>query len=1339
MTDVLQFGIPSFDALFGHRRDRLRKQTKYEYGAYGVHLPNSSCSTSISIIGPDGTGKSVFGLHLASQYIADAVALKRRPETICHLPRVLYVSTDLKHHVAEVMWRNFGLDKPNQRDFPFYWAARQGHVNSNREVALAQLDPEKLKAAVLDDCIDPEKVSVQFVDLVSKTTGDDWGFINRLLAVLENPPAKSSPHLLVIDAVEGFETLVGEKDAFGETTSRRARIAQVMRTAGKKCHVCFIVEEPKTDERFPEEFVTDVVVRLRNVTVNNYARRTVEILKARGQSHVRGQHAFVIRESRPKIPASKEVNADEPEVKNSYVHIYPSLHYLSREEMKSGGSSQAQPRARRVAAFGITYLDEMLARVDEDPANGLDDQGLPAQTTTALIGEVATQKTSLATAFLARTFRVFTFRLAELVREIHGRGGARQLRKALAIRLAFEESINGKRPKAGLTQKINKLVKAIEAWNSTRLQVLMSQFGPKSGVSHHLDTATSRVRFAAWLAEALPDNGAVVLLTTSDQDRARLVVELDRWLQNSRDKAFRDWPGSELPPAKLHKGYAKPFHDAVLEHLTARTICRRLELHDLSSTILFQIIQRSVERAQQKVFLSDDLQPDVDRLPYSRAARFSKSWNIRVVLDDLSSLKDAYPEIGSDPIFLPFLLSYLELEGVTSLIVDSQQGRPNAQVTDALDRELRALVPHKILTWRVPFFGSIRDAITLVPPYPSGLPSLVREVRWQAREQSSNALVVDPELELYDGLQTGEVKPIPLEVRLYSETSPTSEYIREQNEILGQLFNSCNMSCSDTASEPKIIIGVEPSPRQYDSFRDFCNLQTHTLLNHTLLFQVDEFWATSRTVPRSVSQFPRGPVSRREGSLYPLGHYLVEDTSARAQNGKLIPDLVVDPFGVFQGHPIVREGQVDPDGPWQRRHYFTRSSQGRPRDLHSSDLANIDRVPYTWDFGFLLCPSSMWESVGQRKIGYKNLTVSHVWQRMPNVVDREQKPYVSWRSFLGACKTVAQAQAEKASQLVRPIDVSTLSGESLCCLMLEIWASEIVDTLPKEKLDAFVKSVAHVEWKAQTDQSLTNWLNLPEYLLAFYRTWLLLIDVMVLSDVVDRQAIPRIKMREADGSAAATRHWYKTACGHQLCPLTNEFALTVRLPGHFSVRGDWFLAVAGGSRSERLAYRALDLFSTRRANFRRMELGIGLPTRDIAPEDEFDRLPTALVKVDMLRQKTAVTYGELIGTGIQRRPHFSWLWRSQLRDYHRHSIVFQRWIAQLIAKWEDLRSTFGPGWQSGFEIFDSLEGKTQSSGHTILNQLESWSMFEDMCGLLRKQLEIASLSAPRAQAEMAGE
>src|SRR5882762_6148990 len=106
--------------------------------------------------------------------------------------------------------------------------------------------------------------------------------------MLAQPDSSQPRHLVVLDAVEGFETLVGDLNAFGERSSRRSRIAQAMRLAAEKCHLLLVVEE-RRDERFPEEFVTDVVIRLRNVETGRYLRRTVEIEKARGQLHVRGQ------------------------------------------------------------------------------------------------------------------------------------------------------------------------------------------------------------------------------------------------------------------------------------------------------------------------------------------------------------------------------------------------------------------------------------------------------------------------------------------------------------------------------------------------------------------------------------------------------------------------------------------------------------------------------------------------------------------------------------------------------------------------------------------------------------------------------------------------------------------------------------------------------------------------------------------------------------------------------------------------------------------------------------------------------------------------------------------
>jgi KaiC/GvpD/RAD55 family RecA-like ATPase len=1307
MSGRLQFGIPSFDALFGREHvDGVKEEDSYNYEAYGISVSSPERTTSMCFIGPDGTGKSVFGLHLAAQFKADHCAA---PEVSKWSPLALYVSTDLRHDVANVMWTNFGLDHPNDRDFPFFWGYRRDSVKAKLRVELAKLDPRQVQTALEGVETDPLCTAVQFVDLVSTTMGDDWSFVSRLLAVLPSPPKGGCPHLLVMDAVEGFETLVGEKDAFGETTSRRSRIAQIMRAAGDKCHVCFIVEEPKNGERFPEEFVTDIVVRFRTVDTTNYARRTVEVIKARGQQHVRGQHAFAIRGGSGSTTGEQE-NADEPKVENAYVHVYPSLHRLSREEMKAIGARNPERNTTSVAAFGITYLDEMLARLEKPTSDldGLDDQGLRAQTTTALIGEIATQKTSLATAFLARTFRAYAFAMAALIRELRVAHQYRFVREALATRLAARSIIDGsdeEKAIRGVQERVETCIALINSGDINGLDAVLGEVGfsrNEKGASDEVNI----VELAAWLAEAHPETGAAVLITTSNQDQTGLVEQFgERWLANSVSKALGDWPRRVSPLDS--RTWEKTFRDALKRHMQRRTVCRRLELHDLSSPILIQIIQRSVEKAQEEVFLGGRT-PRMDRLPFRRSVRFRRSSNIRVVIDDLSTLKDTYPEIGSDPLFLPFLLSYLELEGVTSLIIDSQFGRPDMVVTDTFDHELRALVPHKLLTWRVPFYGGLRDAITLVPPYPSGLHSLIREVRWESKRDPVNALIVDPELELYAGVEKSEPTPIPLQVRMYVETNSAREYVREENEIFAQLFTPVDGQSSDK----KIIVEIETG--QYNALRDFCNLQTDTLLNYTLVFQVDEFWASNREGASDVSRFPRGPVSRREGALYPLGPYMVEVVSKPGESGKMVSDRIADPFGLFQGETLVAKDLPDGDVR-QRRHYFTLSSQGlgnrgagkkgvrddvRDR-LSPEKVARIDRVPFTWDFGFLLCPKSLWDLAGNEAIRPGGVTVSEVWAKLPNVVDTKEQPPINWRTFLGACEKVSAAYSRRSSLPVRVLDVSTLAPESFVCLVLEIWASEIFDALSTNEKQEFINRFSYVDWNSQTTSGLIEWLNDDSYLLAFYKTWLLLMQSVSLSDLVDEGTIPRLKSREVDGNAVATRHWYKTACGQQICPLTKEVALPVRLPGHFSMRGDWFLAVAGGSRSERLGRRALDLLSSRRANFRRLELGIGLPTREISPGEIFEVLPTALSKRDPNGRTSAVTYKELIGAGNSKRGDFAWFWRSQLRDYHRHSRFLHKWMGQMLARWQDLKLELGPKWRSGFDVYDDLAGKTPSTADCL--------------------------------------
>src|SRR5690348_210392 len=74
-----------------------------------------------AIVGPDGCGKSILALHLASRYWRDHCEPSFRPsqaaqEILERTPRVIYVSTDLSHEQASGQWHSFGLDHPRHRD-----------------------------------------------------------------------------------------------------------------------------------------------------------------------------------------------------------------------------------------------------------------------------------------------------------------------------------------------------------------------------------------------------------------------------------------------------------------------------------------------------------------------------------------------------------------------------------------------------------------------------------------------------------------------------------------------------------------------------------------------------------------------------------------------------------------------------------------------------------------------------------------------------------------------------------------------------------------------------------------------------------------------------------------------------------------------------------------------------------------------------------------------------------------------------------------------------------------------------------------------------------------------
>ncbi|MBK7706567.1 MAG: hypothetical protein IPJ30_12515 [Acidobacteria bacterium] len=732
-------------------------------------------------------------------------------------------------------------------------------------------------------------------------------------------------------------------------------------------------------------------------------------------------------------------------------------------------------------------------------------------------------------------------------------------------------------------------------------------------------------QFRNWLLKL--DTGIAVMLTTYDVSSRDLALDFVRWL---RPKYANRLTSSEV--AMLTK------------YLEAHTICRRFEIHYINSSTMLNIFGKWMLEAQRLFVNGTELA--FHDLGTDDCGR------IRVVIDDFSSLRSIYTDFADDPRLLPSIKFMLGRLGVTTLIIDTQTGRPDIAVAERYASELRQMADNRLYTWCVSFFGENRVAISAIPPLAPEFAGIVRELRWEqgvSGNSGYNSLVVDPHFELYMGID--ENKPrASLEIKLFADVPGFQNYVNEENELLGELFTAFDI-------ETGTVINAYPA-QKYDFIRNARSLQKDTRLSHTLVVRVDEFWAK------------RLPDNRRAGAFRPQWKYL--NAITRKPDG--LRNHEVDTYGVFQ------KGTRTTERTLRRKHFFDGSIGYDLTNSKSPEIESIERIPFSWDFGFLLCKRNAWERAGKKRLrsqdGRKR-EVAEIWNQLHKIPDNlEDQPEesVSWRDFLEACQNVAESESLRLRTEIPSFDSSLLTPETFSCLFAEIWASEIKCSLRKKsqnKARRFVSDLSTRTWAKSSGQNMEKWVE--EFRMELYKTWLLLVEALDFSEIVRGGSKRDFEFQTGTASTAAiaSRHWYKTACQWVEDNPTEEPIVAVRLPGSFSVRGDWFLSVSGGSRSIRVADRALDILSSRRANIVRLHQGLGLPTRHLENGDEFR---TRLIINGQYGEPKNANYGHIKKLGAASDGEFNWLWRNSLDNYHRHSRV---WHKYSIRSWSGLsRSEF---------------------------------------------------------------
>jgi KaiC/GvpD/RAD55 family RecA-like ATPase len=1511
----LTFGIPSLDEL--------------------LELPGSdepkpdhrapSNATSISILGPDGSGKSLLALHLASAYRRWCCENLSKGA----LPKIVYVSSDLEVHSAKKVWDTFKLGRPFERHIPFERLASEIVRRFGRKSGAATKPTQRTHAIKLqtltpsakpgdkssvagflchDELTSSSSTHVGFVDLARQTAGDDWNFVNSLIVSLNAAPGivldnQRLSHLVIIDSVAGFETFMGKLDAFGMEQTRRARIAQAIRNAGAHAHLVFVVEEPDEGKRLPEEYVTDVVVRLRMKREGSRPTRTVEIEKARARNHASGEHPFEIRNLKGSSTGEWE-NADAPSLDNNYVHVFHSLpHRNLRMGAKVGGGGPVKKGT--VVPTGLSFLDKLL---EQQEADGGDVQrGLWAGTTAALIGEPGTGKSAVGECFLAHAFAdtiahalTMFFMLSGKAKEVHRNKTLNYVHERL------EQSVPGPVPAPAAPRQFDakkKLSATLKAawhagdaaseaalkhpklpWNNPATAGLprgsvpqrraalrarrapLSKGRPNSRTHFLSENPFTSKRPAGETVKMLfrhPNlRTPAVLLSTTDRTTKLLTHRCLGYLADTIRRVVEDNGLQAAAHRRLVTRGLKVVHKIIEEQL----IVRRIDMDNALGATLFEMMKTNCIHAQYLIY--------GEYFPSDQRVRNARSGRIRLVIDDLRVLSSLCPAVASDSAFLPYLVFDLEREGVTSLIIHTDSLRPGERAVDSVSANLISLMRQLVLAWSAPLEGQSRIAISAIPATSKETNGIVRELEvgrlptppmlQPVVETELTRVDVTRHLELYAELESGKPRLVPLAIYLLGSTSGCRQYADQEDVLFQKQFMPVS-GLTRNGQAGRVLWPIDSV--EHSAIRDVMHLPWDVKADHTIVDQVDGFWS----------------LDYETGALASQRAYLTSPVRSEHE----------DPFNLFGGPPLWH-GSVS-EGPWARQKYF-RNSQYESRifaygekDEDDEDMAACtgevteptrgpaisskrllnempDRVPFTWDFGFLLVPADTWHKASNNAIRYHaNRENSHLdFERtVGGVLEQLQQPRscrrrVSWRAFLGACKEVAdQARKDRGIAPV-PFDVAATSGETLLSVILEIWFSEIASVVASDATSDFarmwgmwqrrleqqkyqpvhssspaakcyslasllkqafsetpVDSIENAFKKLRDDylrraaeyyekkerrskhgskraKLLRTWAleiaagkadrghpnailvqellhryeedahvdlkpqlaEMPIAALCLYKTWLLLLDVIDFGSILDpANSFEARQPKVPSPHAMAVRHYYRTACeaqrqrGDDVLP---QYALA--MPGRFSVRGDSFLASAQASRSQLLAANAIDLLCSRRANLTRMQLGIGLPVRDVMRDDQCNNMRTALKTLNSLRTKLsgapvddgqpetrldAIRYSELCALGgpppggrepgqpprrAEERDHQTrWLFRNGMPDYDRTSRAMQKWLMRLFRWTMEFRAERILTWDGGFRAYDSL-----SAGRFApIATYSSFERFASQCDYLIAELDAA--------------
>ncbi|AIE86405.1 RAD55 family ATPase [Fimbriimonas ginsengisoli] len=1354
---------------------------------------------TISLAGAAGTGKSILALHFAAAFLVE------NPGAF-----VMYISTDLSHGVAKRQMESFGLGKPGELwefferpknsinlrtvvDLPkVEWGALGDGTFLRSVISPESIIQSSLSTTTVNKTAEPDISSVHFVDFQEGASGDDWLYLEEFLSKLLPLMEKIFPQrkvLLVIDAIEGLDT-PGSGELPISRHGRRQRLARLMETTTRNANIVFTLEATEPNLDVDEEFVSDVAIHLNRDQTEHGSRTTLEVKKARGMYVYSGVHELVIRGNRG-TTTDEQVNEDDPDLPCNKVLLLPSLSvFEQRLELKSAKDSIAWPDNSVVLEpcnlkFGIPALDEMLS----------EEGGLGAGGIHLILGEEYTHTSKLITAFLSQgCYRVYELLMvgakAKLRPDIDLLG--REFRKAVIAYLpdVRRQLLSQLIPNSALPQDLfgtgllfssgrsvtarSYLNGLIENWNA----IFQVQEGDR------LDVINAKV----------DESGVKEVAEVSAMFCTQFLAH--KGVRSSL-KAPRPFIYRRMPSRPLSK---EMVYFIILENMKAAIVQQIIGDYQIGMERTSGPSERPMNPSSFKK-LNADIARFCQEFP---RLRYPHAWRVRVAFEEISTLLSSIPQEDRETLTAA-IVDLCRVTGVTALFTDKQQGGPLGDSAQSSTGVVHARTESAIYTWHVPYGSGSKVAIAKVPPVSREKQVVVRELRGFSESQR---LEIDRCLELYldvipsHGAELEDLRRVPLTVllgtegELWGDRSFETQCADLLRSSLGDSFHLHRPDSSD-------VLHVESMPGQV--LESFVNYSLHAAEPRTVVAMIDEYWS------RNTREWFRKGQSRAKDRFLELDAAMVGRLRHQEFDNDVqpIPDEKDErhrrliPFTWNFGLSLLRMR------PWEFAAAKVEeglANSKAPKDVKVKEVLELARGKF--DVLPKVCSlrgtgESLAEVQANSEVAWheffaacqyvKRFYSAHDDLQVFEIDAPDSQSLVSfvlevWMSTVVWFYTKIEHLPSQKRKF-GPNDTLQLPNAFTKCLAcLSKWDvtgahRKLLASITNLEKDDFAESKSLFE---VIDEGI-RYLNVPPpnsmqdagnviadseeadsavYIFCLYLTLLTLSQVVDFHQWVLDPNTFIFKPRTSTGKAVAGRYWYATASfmlRRESSPGVPNFdpndpMVPMALPGYFSARGDWHLAVLASSRSIYLGELAIHELSRSKAATIRLQTGVGLPMYNLVRSA--DRSPERQVRTALPSpfggKMASFDYGyvkaiaplryraDRVSRKIVFPGHEGYfpIYRSEIKGYIQETSLFSKGLTRILVS---LSEAHREGKSVDFydvfeELADRLKGREdlrsivygveateeETNGESVregLGRSDTWTIFNDYFSHFRAFLE----------------